>query len=101
MSLFFATPALSPLSNAHVAGGLPIAANDNGDPLSESALLHKALRHFAEHGLSAARRAGENAQQCLRRADLDGCRFWLAICRTLDRRLAATTARRLGLSIEA
>ncbi|MEY4721824.1 MAG: hypothetical protein RIQ46_1549 [Pseudomonadota bacterium] len=102
MTIFFASPGHlpgSPVANGLIAGVPLSAANDNaaGDWPRGEILLHKALRHFAEHGLSAARVAGDNARMALAGGDGAECRYWLAICRTLDRRLAAVTARRLGL----
>lgn len=69
------------------------AANDNG-PLALKSLkvgeatLHAALRHFAEHGLAAARLARVAAEKA--RADNDERTYawWLEICRALDRRMA-------------
>jgi hypothetical protein len=62
-------------------------ANDNGGQ-GVDALLHAALRHFAEHGLAAARRARKQAEAAFFAGDRDGYRWWLEICRTLDRRMA-------------
>lgn len=66
------------------------AANDNtrsAGPVGETT-LHAALRHFAQHGLAAARHARAQAEAA--RADGDGqaYRWWLDICRALDRRMA-------------
>lgn len=102
MTIFFASPGHrpgSPVANGLIAGVPLSAANDNhaGHGPQGDVLLHRALRHFAEHGLSAARVAGDNARQALAAGDGEECRYWMAICRTLDRRLAAMTARRLGL----
>ncbi len=100
MTIFFASPGHlpgSPVANGLIAGVPLSAANDNapsGQPLGD-ALLHKALRHFAEHGLSAARVAADNARRAMNRGNGEECRYWLAICRALDRRLAASTARAL------
>ena len=102
MTIFFASPGHlpgSPVAHGLIAGVPLSAANDNGrdsHPLGD-ALLHKALRHFAEHGLSAARVASDNARRAQARGDSAEGRYWLAICRALDRRLASSTARRLGL----
>ena len=64
-------------------------ANDNGDLPDSDLLLHAALRHFAEHGISAARAARAQAEAAFFTGDRAGYDWWLAICRTLDRRLAA------------
>lgn len=102
MTMFFAPASHSPVSDAVIAGVPPRAANDNlaGDALDGDHLLHAALRHFAEHGLSAARRAGDNARAAFAAGDDRTCRHWMAICRTLDRRLAIRTALSLGLAAE-
>lgn len=67
-------------------------ANDNSLRQIRSDALHAALRHFALHGLAAARVAGEEAQAALAAGDGDGHSWWLDICRTLDRRTAAQVA---------
>ena len=65
------------------------AANDNGGLENSDMLLHAALRHFAEHGLSAAREARAQAENAFFAGDRQAYDWWLAICRTLDRRIAA------------
>jgi hypothetical protein len=68
-----------------------LAANDNhdhGDVLAKGSDLRAALRHFAEHGLSAPTVARRNAEQAFFRGDRAAYRHWLAVCRTLDRRAA-------------
>lgn len=67
--------------------GLP--ANDNGDERPADALLHAALRHFAEHGLAAAQRARKQAEAAFFAGDRQGYAWWLEICRALDRRMAS------------
>jgi ribosomal protein S14 len=62
------------------------AANDNDE--SSDALLHAALRHFAEHGLAAASRASKQAETALLAGDRQAYLSWLEICRVLDRRMA-------------
>ena len=69
------------------ACGLP--ANDNGSDRATDALLHAALRHFAEHGLAAAQRARKQAEAAFFAGDRQSYQWWLEICRTLDRRMAA------------
>lgn len=66
-------------------------ANDNTLHQIRSAVLHAALGHFARHGLAAARIAADLAQAARAAGDMDGHAWWLDICRTLDRRLAATS----------
>ena len=65
MTIRFAAPpsAIAPRMSARKAReacGLP--ANDNGGPRATDAMLHAALRHFAEHGLAAAYRARKQAE---------------------------------------
>lgn len=59
-------------------------------------LLAEALRHFARHGISAAACAGANAEAAHAADDEEGCQWWIAICRQLDRRMADSFARRLA-----
>jgi len=63
-------------------------ANDCGSGIGRDTLLRETLRHFATFGMQAAERARENAESAYfdgRRSDYH---HWMAICRTLDRRLA-------------
>lgn len=72
------------------------AANDNqvrGD-FRHSAELRAALKHFAEHGLGAARVAQANAERAFFRGDRSEYQHWLGICRTLDKRVAGALAAR-------
>ena len=66
-----------------------LAANDTVAPLSTDQLLHAALSHFATHGLSAAARARDNAASAFFADDRLEHHHWMAICRLLDRRMAA------------
>lgn len=68
-----------------------VAANDNNDATAGDShqLVRAALRHFAQHGLSAAERARENAEAAFFAGNSDDYRWWMAICTTLDRRMAA------------
>lgn len=68
------------------------AANDNSGGIGGEKLLHAALRHFAEHGLSAAARAHDNAEQAFFAGRSDDYRWWMAICTALDRRMPAAVA---------
>ncbi len=74
------------------------AANDNALGICNDMLLKAALRHFAEHGLGAARQACVFAEEALDAGDQDSYRWWLSICRTLDKRMAEATARRMSRS---
>lgn len=65
------------------------ASNDNGVLETSDGLLHAALRHFAEHGLGAAREARSQAERAFFAGDRQAYDWWLAICRTLDRRIAS------------
>jgi hypothetical protein len=65
------------------------AANDNTLHQIRSAALHAALNHFARHGLDAARVAADLAESARMAGDADSHAWWLDICRTLDRRVAA------------
>ncbi|MCB2075343.1 MAG: hypothetical protein H6917_08110 [Novosphingobium sp.] len=85
--------------NAFVApmfvASIPLrAANDNMHGTSNDKLLKAALRHFAEHGLCAAEHARENAERAFFEGDRPGYRWWLAICHTLDRRMADAVSAR-------
>lgn len=91
MTLRFAaarSTAVSPLARALSRRALGSAANDNGTDANDH-LLHAALRHFAEHGLGAARDAHLRAERAFFAGDRESYRWWLGVCRTLDRRLAA------------
>ena len=92
MTIRFAAPpgAIAPRMSARrirESRGLP--ANDNGAPRASDAMLHAALRHFAEHGLAAAQRARRQAETAFFADDRQGYLWWLEICRALDRRMAA------------
>jgi hypothetical protein len=99
MTIRFAAPptALAPRMSARRirdACGLP--ANDNGGMRAADAMLHAALRHFAEHGLAAAHRARKQAEAAFFANDRQGYLWWLEICRALDRRMALELAGRVG-----
>ena len=64
------------------------AANDNYNGISSDKLMRATLRHFARHGISAAKRAKENAENAWLMEDFEGYTFWLEVCRALDRRMA-------------
>ena len=65
-----------------------VATNDNGPPWQRVKELDAALRHFARHGLAAARVAADRAQAAQAAGDAAGQARWLDICRTLDHRMA-------------
>ncbi|HEX7751361.1 MAG TPA: hypothetical protein VF440_03085 [Novosphingobium sp.] len=83
-----------PLAATAGRQSVPRAANDNHHGFTEDALLRAALRHFAEHGLGAAEQARRNAERAFFAGDRADYDWWLAICRTLDRRMAAAVAAR-------
>ena len=101
-------PACSPIAKALVARAMERVANDNhakpgtNGPKTKvlgaanDQMLRAALRHFAEHGLGAAREARAQAEKAFFEGDRQAYDWWLGITRTLDRRLAAEAAR-LGL----
>ena len=91
MTLRFAaarSTAASPLARALSRRAPGHAANDNATDTNDH-LLHAALRHFAEHGLGAARDAHRRAERAFFVGDRESYRWWLGVCRTLDKRLAA------------
>ncbi|MFC4255303.1 hypothetical protein GRI97_07695 [Altererythrobacter xixiisoli] len=66
------------------------AANDNAQAETpDDALLHAALRHFAQHGMAAAQRARKQSETAFFAGDRASYRWWLDICRILDKRLAS------------
>ncbi len=75
------------------------AANDNGGNegmlglTSQDPMLRAALRHFADHGLGAAREARSRAEYAFFEGDRAAYDWWLGITRTLDRRLANEASR--------
>lgn len=88
------SPRMSPMA---VRGRDLQGDNDNGagtpgeaanDTLRLSIVLRSALRHFAQHGLDAAPQAGRLALAAAEAGRREEYRHWLAVCETLDRRLA-------------
>lgn len=89
------------------AARLTRAANDNGAALAarrrgandhdrqEDVLLAAALRLFAAHGLSAAKRACEAAEIATANGDSAGAAWWIAVCATLDGPMARAWAARV------
>ncbi|MBU1757461.1 MAG: hypothetical protein KJ703_10875 [Alphaproteobacteria bacterium] len=107
MSFHFAaarSTAHSPIARALAKKALGRAANDNpcddadltGALGSQDLILKAALRHFAEHGLGAAREARRHAERAFFTGDSQGYDWWLGVCRALDRRLAADLDRRIA-----
>lgn len=95
MSIRFAAPpqAMSVrLSGRRARAYMGSPANDNRSCHSDEAMLRAALRHFAEHGLAAAAHARRRAEAAFFAGDRDAYRWWLGICRTLDRRMARELA---------
>ena len=99
MTIRFAAPphAIAPrLSRREIGKACGLPANDNGGPRASDAMLHAALRHFAEHGLAAAHRARKQAEAAFFAGDRQGYQWWLEICRALDRRMASELAAGTG-----
>ncbi|MEE4288935.1 MAG: hypothetical protein V2J14_06165 [Erythrobacter sp.] len=97
-------PVCRPIARALAARAMERVGNDNGgcanaNPLGDR-VLRAALRHFAEHGLGAARIARAQAEAALGAGDSEGFDWWLGITRTLDRRLARSLARSLSSEAE-
>jgi len=103
-------PAFDPARTAgrHAAGRglvtrvLVLAANDNDGSADETPaagafdpVLIEALRHFARHGLDAARVAHAEAVHAAHEGNDAGTERWIAITGMFDRRLAATARKEL------
>lgn len=72
-----------------------LPANDVEPGFGRDRLLREALRHFAEHGMAAAPRARARAEAAFFAGQREEYLRWMAICRTLDRRMADTARRQL------
>ena len=88
-------------ADARLARFLPpahpcVAANDSGADPQGDALLRAALRLFADYGLGAGHRAQTEAEAAFFSGDRERYRWWLAVTRTLDRKLAVELAGRMG-----
>ena len=95
MSIRFAAPPQARsvrLSGARARAAIARPDNDNQPAESDDAMLRASLRHFAEHGLAAAAHARRRAEAAFFAGDRNAYRWWLGICRTLDRRLARELA---------
>ena len=73
------------------------AANDNQLESLNETLLRAALKHFARYGLGAAEQARAEAEKAFFADDREGYRWWLGICRALDRRMASMLRTRTEL----
>lgn len=86
-------PSRSPIARALAKKAPSRPVNDNGTAqMPEGSridgVMRAALRHFAEHGLAAAQVARQQAEGAYFSGDMQAYRWWLEMCRTLDRRLA-------------
>ncbi len=91
MSIRFSAPRSAirnRMETAEAQSHCALPANDNGAGLSNDTMLHAALRHFADHGLAAAREARRHAEDARAAGDDQTYEWWLGICRALDRRMA-------------
>ena len=86
-------PACSPIARGLAGRAIERAANDNGEHAPHDQMLRAALRHFADHGLGAARAAREQAEQAFVAGDRQSYDWWLGVTRALDRRLALEAER--------
>jgi hypothetical protein len=69
--------------------------NDNEMVIANEEVMHAALRYFAKFGLGAAREARREAERAFFDGDRARYDWWLGICRTLDRRMAAQARKNL------
>lgn len=88
--------ASSPRAKALAERARENVANDNADFSARSQqselVLRAALRHFAAHGLGAAKVARAQAEKAFFQGDRETYDWWLGITRTLDRRMAASVS---------
>jgi len=92
------SPVCRPIARTLAARAISRVANDTGKEgvpgiEADERVFHAALRHFADHGLNAARAAREQAEAAFFDGDRQTYDWWLGITRTLDRRLAAEAER--------
>jgi hypothetical protein len=95
MSIRFAAPPQARsirMSEARARAAIVRPSNDNNASHSDDALLNAALRHIADHGMAAAPHARRRAEAAFFAGDRNAYRWWLGVCRTLDRRLARELA---------
>lgn len=92
----------SPVARALARKAVHRAANDNpggeAECGAEARLLSAALRHFAEHGVSAAEEAARQAEQAWEQDDRVGYLWWAEICRKLDRQRARELTRNIRIN---
>ncbi|MGB7374805.1 hypothetical protein [Pontixanthobacter sp.] len=90
--------ALSPVARALSRRPILRVANDNGQLSNglgcNNPLMQAALRHFAQHGLSAASEAAKCAEDAFTAGDREAYDWWIGVCRTLDKRMAAEIQRK-------
>lgn len=99
MTIHFAAATSRTGSRLHPAEARSLrrhAANDNGEEAGQEAILHAALRQFARHGIGAAAHARQQAEHAFFAGDRETYRWWLGVCRTLDKRMAANLAVETG-----
>ena len=94
----------SPIARALARKAHSRAANDNAGAAQMVAtaspidgVMHAALKHFANHGLSAAKVAAQQAEHAHAADDPESYDWWLGICRTLDRGLARRLDEQLAI----
>ena len=75
------------------AASTAIPANDNDAKHTSEATMRAALRHFASHGLDAAKIARQNAEKASKKGDEQTFLWWLDICKALDRRMAKSLSK--------
>lgn len=83
-------------ANDNIALRPEAALNSASNPAADRAILHAALRQFAQHGIGAADHARNQAERAFFAGDRETYRWWLGVCRTLDRRMAARLASQAG-----
>ena len=95
-------PVCQPIARALMRRAMERVSNDNGPSErareAHDAVLRAALRHFAEHGLGAAKAARAHAESAFFAGDRPAYDWWLGITRTLDRRLAREAERRVPVA---
>lgn len=86
----------SPVARVLTRRAIGGPANDNWTgpqaPVQDDRLLHAALRHFAGHGHHAAYAARARAEAAYAGGEQQSGDWWLGICATLDKRMAASCA---------
>ena len=72
------------------------SANDNGCKQTDPVIFQATLHHFAEHGLSAPRKAAEFARMAAQRGPGADAERWVTICKALDFRLGRMVEQELS-----